>query len=118
MTSEASVQREILLEIGSEPDLLLLVNSVGRAKYDSPDGKPYTVPYGLGVGSPDLVGLLSGTDGIARWFAIEVKRPGEEPRPEQVKCHEVWRRRGALVYTAHSPEEARAALENARERVR
>jgi hypothetical protein len=115
--SEAQIQREILLEIGSEPDLLLLVNSVGRAKYESSDGKPYTVPYGLGVGSPDLVGLLAGRDGLARWFALEVKRDGEEPRPEQVKCHEIWKRRGALVYVARSAADARAALEDARGRI-
>lgn len=115
---EAEVQRRILLALGAEPDLFILVNSVGRASYVSDQGKPYTVPYGLGEGSPDLVAMLTGPDGLARWLAIEVKVPGEEPRANQVSAHKLWRSRGALVYVCHSADEALAALADARSIVR
>lgn len=112
--SEAEIQRRIEAALGAEPDLLLLKNSVGRANYVSDAGKPYTVPYGLGVGSPDLVGLLMTPAGFAAWFCIEVKRPGEQPTPAQLKCHAIWRRFGARVAVCTSVEEARAALADAR----
>lgn len=55
---EKSIQHDIELALGAEPDLLLLRNSVGEAKYYGNDGKMFVVPYGLGDGSPDIVGLL------------------------------------------------------------
>jgi hypothetical protein len=117
--SEARIQREILLALGAEPDFYLDTNPVGRATYMSQDGKPYTVPYGFGgVGAPDLVGFLEvpGRD-CAAVVGLEVKRPGENPRPEQEQTHARWRRRKALVYVVRSVEDARAALADARKRV-
>lgn len=112
--TEAELQRRILAALGSERDLLILTNSVGRASYLSDDGRPYTVPYGLGEGSPDLVGMLLSPSGLACWFCLENKLPGEKPRANQEKCHAIWRRFGALIYVAHSVEEAKAALTDAR----
>jgi hypothetical protein len=91
--------------------LLLLKNSVGKARHVTTDGKEFHVPYGLGDGSPDLVGMLAprGT-----WLCLEVKVPGEDPDPHQAKVHEIWRRFGALVFTVHDVQEARAALATAR----
>lgn len=129
---EKKIQRAIEADLGAEPDLLLLKNSVGQAEYFNDAGEQYFVPYGLGVGSPDLVGLLRvevlrpsrkgdtilqtaliRTVGI--WFCLEVK-PSEvaEPDEHQKKCHAIWRRFGAFIDTVHSVEEARAALERAR----
>lgn len=116
---EAEIQRQIEDALGSEPDVLLLRNSVGRAKFFSEvTGTTYTVPFGLGVGSPDLVALLT-LPGVplACWLCIEVKRPGEHPTEEQRKCHAIWRRFGALVYVARSAEGAKRALLDARARV-
>jgi hypothetical protein len=112
---EKAIQREIEAAIGSEPDMLLMRNAVGQAVFTSEEtGKRFVVPFGLGLGSPDLVAILRrGRVGI--WFALELKRPGEEPTPEQVKCHEVWRSFGAIVETVTSVVEARAALNRARE---
>ena len=44
----------------------------------------FFVPYGLGTGSPDLVGILApqGT-----WFTLEVKCVGEKPTDEQLHVH-------------------------------
>jgi|GEM_PF-1562160 len=110
---EKEVQRRIEAKLGAEPDLLLLRNSVGRAKYVKED-KVFYVPYGLGVGSPDLVFILRTPFGLGVWLCMEVKVPGEEPEPEQERCHEIWRRFGALIYVVHSVDEAVAALKDAR----
>lgn len=116
---EKSVQREIELALGAEPDLLLLRNSVGAARFvKEEDGSEFFVPYGLGVGSPDLVGLLRlelGGVRVAIWFCLEVKPPEVKGAdPHQEKCHDIWRRFGAFIETVHSVDEARAALERAR----
>jgi hypothetical protein len=96
---EKVVQREIELALGAEP-------------YMDPDGGVFHVPYGLGTGSPDLVGILAPW---GRWLCLEVKAPGEDARDEQEKCHRAWRRFGAFVETVRSVEEARTALQRARD---
>ncbi len=129
---EKKIQREIEADLGAESDLLLLKNSVGQAEYFNDEGKEYRVPYGLGEGSPDLVGLLRvevlrpSRKGdtilqtalirtVAVWLCLEVKPPEvKKPDPHQEKCHAIWRRFGAYVDTVHSVKEARAALERAR----
>lgn len=109
---EKKIQRDIEAAFGAEPDLLLLRNSVGLARYvDESDGKEFFVPYGLGNGSPDLVGILAPA---GRWVCLEVKQPGEKPDPHQRACHAVWRRFGAFVATVTSVDEVRAALGRAR----
>lgn len=109
---ENTVQRAIELAIGTEPGLIILRNNIGVATHtNEKTGKTYRTVYGLGTGSPDLVGLL-GPSG--RWFCLEVKAPGEVARPEQEKCHRVWRAFGAFVATVDSVVGARAALERAR----
>lgn len=109
---ESILQRNIEIAIGSEPDFLMLRNSVGSAKYvQETTGKTFHVPYGLGVGSPDLVGIL------APWgvfIGLEVKDPNGIVEPHQTTSHELWRRFGALVYVVRSVEDARIALQHAR----
>jgi hypothetical protein len=46
-----------------------------------------------------------------------VKRPGEWPTPEQVRCHLVWRRFGAFIRVVFSVSDAIAALAEARAEV-
>lgn len=109
---EVEIQRQSLAAIGAEPDVIVLVNSVGVATHYDKEGKSWKVPYGLGVGSPDVVAILAPR---GRWLCLEYKVPGEEPRPEQLTCHEQWRAFGALVFTVHSVDETWAALRVARE---
>ena len=115
---EKKIQRDIEADLGAEPDLLLLRNSVGKATYFSEaDGKEYHVPYGLGEGSPDLVAILRvSIHGVIAgvWFCLEVKPPEGELEHEQVKCHAVWSRFGAVIETVRSVADARGALERAR----
>jgi hypothetical protein len=53
-------------------------------------------------GLSDLVGCTS----EGRFFAIEVKLPGEHPREDQRKFLNAMRRTGAIAGCAHSVEEA------------
>jgi hypothetical protein len=120
---EKTIQAEIEADLGAEPDLLTLRNSVGEAVYYTESGDKYHVPYGLGVGSPDLVFIkrmrVRGDDhdppqtfGI--WLCMEVKVPGEDATDEQSRIHAIWMRFGAIVDVVHSVEEARAVLERVR----
>lgn len=121
---ERELQRRIEAAIGSEPDLLLLRNSVGQAEYVTDDGRSFFVPYGLGVGSPDIVGILrvrtrsndplDPPRTLGTWFCLEVKTDKGTLSDEQLKCHHVWRKFGAFVAVVRSVEDARAALANAR----
>jgi hypothetical protein len=51
---------------------------------------------------------------LGRLIALEVKRPGEKPRPEQVRFLELVRRFGGFAAVVTSPEDALAAIERAR----
>ena len=67
------------------------------------------------VGSPDLLGAVP-VGGLPLAIGVEVKRPGERPRPEQRRWHAAARRSTGLdVIVARSVDEAIAGLE---ERVR
>lgn len=117
---ERNVKAEIEAEIGAEPDLLLLRNTVGQVKYYDGDGNERRVTYGLGVGSPDLVGILTvppragGLGGVGVWFCLEIKAEEGDPSETQAETIPVWIRFGALVYVVKSAREARSALEHAR----
>lgn len=114
--NEIVIQNTIEAELGALPDLLTLRNSVGKAHYtNEKTGKTYHVPYGLGVGSPDIVFILAP---IGRWLAMEVKDPDGVVEPHQAESHAVWRRFGALVYVVRSVDDARDALDDARAQTR
>ncbi len=82
------------------PEALRVVRSIlGR----------HRIAFGLGVGSPDLVGSLEG-----RALGLELKAPGGHLSPEQERWHAAARRRGVAVFTVRSVEEARMAIERAR----
>ena len=109
---ENDIQRRVLAAIGAEPDLILLRNNVGLAAHTNENtGKTYRTAYGLGVGSPDLVGIMKPT---GRWFCLELKVPGEKPRPEQARCLATWRSFGAFCAVVDSVDGAWSALARAR----
>jgi hypothetical protein len=112
-TLEKKIQADIEAAIGSEP---------GHAKYFDPKtGHDWHVPYGLTPGSPDLVSMLLIPElpfALSVWFCLEVKADSGELTDEQETCHAIWRRFGALISVVRSVEEARAALEIARLKVR
>lgn len=103
---ERDVQHAIRIALGGEKDLDLERRSVGTIK----DQHGKTHRFGT-VGEADLQGILAPR---GRFFALEVKRPGEHSRPEQVMWAERKRMRGAFVAEVHSVEEAIDALNRAR----
>lgn len=124
---ESRIERLILREIGADPDVYLAKNEVGvgyprrvldmietALKARHPEAwaiverilQRNRIAYGWGVGSPDLMGALG-----QRLIGLEVKTPTGRLSPEQVTFHAAMRRRGLLVETVRSPEEARAVIE-------
>lgn len=104
---EAVLQAKILAECGSLAGVILLVNTVKTIP--NPYG-PGNLTFGLGKGSPDLVGAVDG-----RFIGLEVKLPGEKPEPHQAQLHAAWRSLGCFVAVVTSVEEAREAIEQCRE---
>ncbi len=72
------------------------------------------VTFGLGLGSPDLVGAVTMPDGIARMFCLEVKSAAGKESPDQLAWAKEARGRGVFVATVRSVDEALAALERAK----
>lgn len=140
---EEVLQANIEIALGAEPDLLILRNAVGVAEYtNKSDGRVRKFHYGLGKGSPDLVGILRrelrhrgpgwpviehyDTDGVMRcfahtvpavvgtWFCLELKSEDGRLSDDQKRVIAAWRSFGAFVACPRTVEEARAALERAR----
>lgn len=102
-TSEIDVMREIQLAPEVQQLAVLWRNHVGTVV--GRDGRVHT--FGLGKGSPDLVGFLRGS---GRFVGIEVKALDGRLSP----CQKQWAERatelGALVGVARSVAEAVAIL--------
>lgn len=99
---ETRLQNQIRLAVSEQcPHVTLWRNSVGTFK--TQDGK--WVQAGLPPGSADLIGICNG-----RFVAIEVKLPGQKPRPDQVQFLEHVKKMGGIAGVATSPEEAIAIL--------
>jgi hypothetical protein len=109
--SETAIQQEIRLALGAEPDLTLWRNNVGTATHWNPGtGKTQSVKYGLCVGSSDLIGILAG-----RFVALEVKTEVGRLTKEQRVFLEHVRRMGGFAAVVRSADEARAAVQRARQ---
>ena len=118
MNVEGKIQSDVMRALGALPDLRIFRNTVGTAAtFNSTTGKTQYVTYGLGTGSPDLVGMLTVSvfgHPFARWFCLEIKRPGASPRPEQVQWAKAARLFGCFATHVTSVDEALAAVERAR----
>ena len=99
---ETRLQNEIRLAVSKEVrQCVLFRNSVGTFK--TSDGAFVTA--GLPAGSADLIGILSrGGKGI--FVAMEVKLPGEKPRPDQLAFLNRIRDLGGISGVVTSVEEA------------
>ncbi len=112
---EANISRLIMVEASRHGHRLFL-NARGRGwvggKSDVRDGVvtlkgAAQVTFGVGPdGASDLIGWTR--DG--RFAAIEVKKPGQKPRPEQFAFIEGVRRAGGVAGWATSADEAMAIL--------
>lgn len=127
---EAEVERRILRSVGRSPGVLLLKNEVGQGyaasvrwalqqalKFYGPAVIAsaeaallrHRLTWGLGVGSPDLVGAVDG-----RAFCLEVKAEDGVVAPHQETWHAAARRLGVHVEVARSEDEAAAAIARCR----
>lgn len=106
--TEAEIQQQIRLALGRESDLVLWRNTVGVGTMA--DGSKQR--FGLAVGSSDLIGILAPT---GRFVALEVKSEKGRMRDEQRLFLDLVRARGGFAAVVRSVEDARAALERARE---
>lgn len=111
-TTEHAIQQAIREDLGLVEDLVLWRNNVGVAQHWDPrSGRTLVVRYGLFPGSADLVGVLAPW---GRIFCLEVKRPGEQPTPEQLAWGAIVQRMGGFWATVSSVSQARDALARAR----
>lgn len=76
---ERDVQRAVLAYLRAHP-AVAFAGRLNSGSAQLQDGRPIWF-HTLGNGAPDIVGAMR--KGCA-WLAIEVKRPGSKPRPEQV----------------------------------
>ncbi len=127
---EARVERDVLLALGQIPQLCLYRNetghghpaNVGRKMEAALADRRFAearaialdilnrnrITFGLGTGSPDLVGCLSG-----RFVGLELKSRTGKVSPEQKQWHDAARLHGALIHVVRSPEEAEAFIRQA-----
>ena len=113
---EAKIVNASLLAHGAREGVLLLVNVVKTVP--NPFG-PGMLTFGLGEGSPDVVGsVVSPCPGCGHPRAvplgIEYKRPGENPEPHQARLHDAWRGLGWHIEVARSVEDTGAIIDRLR----
>lgn len=126
---EAVLEREILRRFGQVPDLLVCKNEVGtgftRGVMDevlralpacfhaeiAAIFRKWAITWGLGVGSPDLVGAVAG----AALF-VELKAEDGVVSEAQRIWHAASARRGAPVDIVRSEADMERAIERARAR--
>jgi len=131
---ESSIQTAIRLALGRMRSIRLFRHNVGEAWQgkstkitraglvhvqpgDVVISRARRINFGLMVGGGDLLGwetltITSDMVGqpIARFVSCEVKRPGEQPRDDQIKWAENVRSAGGRAVVVHSVEEARDAF--------
>lgn len=105
LNAETALSRNIRLALNRSGRCRLLDNEVGTGA--SASGS--FVRYGLGNGSPDLVGVLRTTPPTL--FCIEVKMPGKHLNADQPAWWRSARAWGVLGGVAHSINEAMALLD-------
>ena len=110
MNPETPILQRIRLAAGGRPGVRLFRNSVGVDQLTH-------VPYGLCVGSSDLIGWRT-VQGVAVFVAVEVKTPDAYARPhhgatpEQTHFIESVRASGGIAGIAYSPESAQHIIES------
>lgn len=103
-SGEAALLRKILDALNALDYVTAWRNNTGvlRDRNDRP------VSYGLCVGSSDIVGIVKSNTvqewqggysyQVGRFFALEVKRPGEEPTEDQLRFLDIVRGRGGAAH--------------------
>ena len=112
--AETTLQQQIRLAVGTNPDARIFRNQVGSLP-DPRTGR--LVTFGLARGSADLIGwrtitvtqAMVGTR-LAIFTSIEVKTPTGRVRPEQQAWLQVVQQAGGIAVIARSVPDAELAL--------
>lgn len=125
---EAPILHEIRAALLKMPGVQVWRNNTGKLR----DHTGRLVTYGLAPGSSDLIGIvelrtpvlgadgkalghvIGGYSGIGRFFAFEVKRPGEKPNAAQLQFLDLVRSFGGAAGWGSSVEQAVEFVERAR----
>lgn len=111
-------ERQIVIEIRKamgKRGIVLLNNPIGMARYPDRYGNMQQVFYGVGgKGGSDLIGwmaleILGARLGVI--IAMEVKRPGQNPRPEQEKFLNAVRLAGGIAGVVRSVRDAEVLID-------
>ncbi len=120
---EATVQNEIRAAFDALPWVQCWRNNTGKLR----DGNGRLVTYGLATGSSDLIGIVlrhacccrfPGTClgvPVGRFYALEVKRPGEKPTDDQLRFLDVVRAMGGAAAWCDNAADAVAFIHRARD---
>ena len=126
---ESDIIASIRRKVGSLPWVVLWRNNTGSL----PDARGILVHFGLCKGSSDFIGIVQVTAGpssvtdedgcsydveplfLGRFFALEVKKPGERPRDAQDTFLKLVRKMGGFAAWVNNVDDAMAALERARD---
>lgn len=103
MMKETPIMFEVRRALAATGKLLLWRSNTG---FD----RERKVKYGLGLGGPDLIGVLRP---LGRLCGFEVKTPTGRVMPEQKLWHDAVRAAGGFVAVVRSGDEALAALARA-----
>jgi hypothetical protein len=109
----AELTKPIEAALNAIPGVWAARNNSGQLPAVVGGGRIGMVRYGLGIGSPDIIGTIH-QDGVAVAFGLEVKWPDKQPKPQQVAWAEAQRRKGWIVEIVHSVPEALAVVERMR----
>lgn len=104
--TEKALMGRIRKALASLPGVIVWRNNVG---VDTAKG----VRYGLGVGSADLIGIVT-VNGVGVFAAWEVKRPRAVPTAEQRRFLDVVRQNGGISGVVTSVAQAVAMVDGAR----
>ena len=97
---ESDIQRVILDYLQRVRHYFCWRNNIGAGQFFTRDGTARYASYGK-KGSGDIIGL----NHQGRFFSIEVKRPGENPKPHQIDFVNQVVSSGGIAIVAHSLEE-------------
>lgn len=119
--SESTIQSLVMRAIGSQPDMRIFRNQVGLGwvgQLVSHEGgtvvlaHPRRVSMGLTTGSADLIGwydYVIQPEDVGRqaavFLSVEIKRPGERPKPHQLNWAEQVTKHGGIHLLATDPKD-------------
>lgn len=99
---ESEITAAIRSHVNRLPWARLWRNNTGELE----DKRGRWVSYGLGIGSPDLVGIVRRKGGIGVFVGIEVKRGARKPSVNQVEWLKMIDAFGGVSASVNSVDEA------------